>query len=190
LAAIESAERDISTAKQQLSTPDVDIEGLNEMLIQLRGSVDQITARSLQSNIDAVQQNIASTESRKTSLESSIEHLKREIKNTDGKATGCVLAALFFFSPVLFGPIIYRMPSGYLILAVLILAGTGNWLGNTLEATVKTAPERRMIEEHKASIIECDNAIPSLVERAGAAKNEQRLFQAWQAQHQLRRPQV
>ena len=98
LAAIKSIEAELATARRDLPTLNVDIQGLSEQLSRMRGELEKIAQRSLENNIVTSQQSIKSLAARKSCCADLIERLKQTMNATSGAGVGLV-----FLWSVLYG---------------------------------------------------------------------------------------
>ena len=187
-AMIDSYDRELSSARESLTTLDVDIEELDQRLSRMMAELEKITQHSLQNNIAGTQQTIASIEQRKTSCEGYIEQLKQSMKNTSGAGMGWLFFVLFFLGAIMFFVNLMNvLPQNQrdfvLFVGVWGTAIGGAIIGRKIGRDSKNRPYRLQSEEHAREIDECIRKIPSLKTQEEGWKQELSRFTAWLALH-------
>jgi tetratricopeptide (TPR) repeat protein len=189
LASIESIKRRLADARQILPTLQVDIEGLNTSLTEMRAQLEKIAHQALQKHVEASAQSIVSTEARRGSCAGSIEGLKRTMMNTEAKGAGWLFGLLAFFvgGPIAMSLILSALPPRLLdsivpalAFGVLFASVSVGFIAAAIARARKNQPRRREIDQLSRAIEECNQMIPLLKQETQQWKQKMTSFMAWQ----------
>jgi len=184
---LQAIDKSLRAAKEQLPSLNVDVDYLllrldrtRQELGVIRRELDDLTEKTFEGNIAALQLQISQLRAQKTACESRIDSLKREMNQTEGNgAVGCVSVVIFAvllqaMLPVVLSPwreqlshtpvstgsglVGFAFFVGYLVLGYM----AGIWVSRS----VKNSPLRAKLNAAIGDLSEWEGTVPAAIQQA------------------------